>query len=315
MKVMRLADSGNPAPRLIESTLPDPEPAPGQVVVRVAAAGITPTELEWYPTTHDSSGASRTGAVPSHEFCGAIAALGAEVHDFTLGQSVFGMNDWFAPGALAELCLTDASSIAPAPLTLNAIQAASVPIGALTAWQGLFEHGHLHPGDRVLIHGAAGSVGHFAVQIAHLHGAHVIATASPANFALVRQLGANEVIDYHTTRFEEAVTQPVDIVFDTVGGDILLRSLPLVKPGRFAITIASDKEGNQDPRLQHAFFIVKPNQRQLMEIAALIDTGKLRTLVDAIVPFEKAEEAYTGKVPNRAGHGKLIVAVNHTASV
>jgi len=314
MKVMRLADSGN-SPSLIEATLPDPTPAAGQVVVRVAAAGITPTELEWYPTTHDAFGAPRTGAVPSHEFSGTIAALGSDVNDFTLAQYVFGMNDWFAPGALAELCVADATSIAPAPMNLNPIQAASVPIGALTAWQGLFEHGHLHPGDRVLIHGGAGSVGHFAVQIAHLHGAHVIATASPANFDLVRQLGADEVIDYHVTRFEDAVTQPVDIAFDTVGGDVLLRSLPLVKPDRFAITIASDKEGNQDPRIQHAFFIVKPNQRQLMEIAALIDTGKLRTLVDAVVPFSEAGMAYNGKLPYRAGHGKIIVAVSPAATV
>lgn len=314
MKVMRLADSGNPG-HLVEATLPDPQPAPGQVVVRIAAAGVTPTELEWYPTTHDASGASRTGAVPSHEFSGTIAALGSDVHDFTLGQAVFGMNDWFAQGALAELCLTEPSSIAPAPMTVGAVEAASVPIGALTAWQGLFEHGHLHPGDRVLIHGGAGSVGHFAVQIAHLHGAHVIATASPSNFGLVRQLGADELIDYHATRFEDAVTEPVDIVFDTVGGDVLLRSLPLVKPGRFAVTIASDKEGNEDPRVQHAFFIVKPHQRQLMEIAALIDTGKLRTLVDAVVPLDEAEKAYTGKVPSRAGHGKIVVAVSPAATV
>ncbi|RZU41306.1 NADP-dependent oxidoreductase [Edaphobacter modestus] len=309
MKVMHLADSGN-SPTLVEATLPDPQPGPGQVVIRVSAAGITPTELSWYPTTHDHAGAPRTAAVPSHEFSGTIAALGPGVHDFTLGQSIFGMNDWFAAGALAELCLTETSFIAPAPITLTPLQAASVPIGALTAWQGLFEHGHLHPGDRVLIHGAAGAVGHFAVQIAHLHGAHVIATASPATASLVRQLGANEIIDYQVTRFEDAITQPVDIVFDTVGGDTLLRSLPLVKPGRFAVTIASDKESSEDPRIKHAFFIVKPHQRQLMEIAALIDTGKLRTFVDAIVPFDKAGSAYNRKVANRKGHGKLVVAIN-----
>lgn len=312
MKVMRLADSGN-SPKLVEATLPDPVPASGQVVVRVSAAGVTPTELAWYPTTHDPSGAPRTGAVPAHEFSGSVAAVGPNVYDFTLGQSVFGMNDWFAQGAVAELCLTDAASIAPSPITLTPTQAASVPIGALTAWQGLFEHGHLHPGDRVLIHGAAGSVGHFAVQIAHLHGAHVIATASRHNFDLVRQLGADEIIDYHSTRFEQAVTEPVDIVFDTVGGDTLLRSLSLVKPGRYAVTIAADKESSEDPRVQHAFFIVKPNQRQLMEIAALIDTGKLRTLIDAVVPFAEAEAAYSGKVAGRNGHGKLVIAVDPPA--
>jgi NADPH:quinone reductase-like Zn-dependent oxidoreductase len=224
------------------------------------------------------------------------------------------MNDWFADGALAELCLTDAASIAPAPQTLTPTQTASVPIGALTAWQGLFEHGHLHPGDRVLIHGGAGAVGHFAVQIAHLHGAHVIATVSQEDFGFARQLGADEVIDYHTRRFEEAVTGPVDIVFDTVGGDTLLRSFPLVKPGRFAITIAADKESSEDPRIKHAFFIVKPHQRQLMEIAALIDTGKLRTFVDAVLPFAQAGDAYAGNVRDRKGHGKLVVAVNSSGA-
>jgi len=309
MKVMCLADSGK-SPKLVEATLPEPQPGSGEVLIRISAAGVTPTELSWYPTTHDQSGASRTGAVPSHEFAGTIAAVGSDVRDFALGQSVFGMNDWFSQGALAEFCLAQTTSIAPAPLTLTPIQAASVPIGALTAWQGLFEHGHLHPGDRVLIHGAAGAVGHFAVQIAHLHGAHVIATASSANFPFVRQLGADEIIDYHTTRFEDVVTEPVDIVFDAVGGDTLLRSLPLVKPGRFAVTIASDKESSEDPRIMHSFFIVKPHQRQLMEVAALIDTGKLRTFVDAIVGFAQATDAYTGGVPNRKGNGKLVVAVN-----
>lgn len=314
MKVMRLADTGDP-PKLIESTLPEPVPGPGQVLVRVSAAGITPTELVWYPTTHNQEGGVRTGAVPSHEFSGTVAAIGSGVNDFTPGQSVFGMNDWFATGALAELCLTAAASIAPAPQTLTPAQAASVPIGALTAWQGLFEYGHLHPGDRVLIHGGAGAVGHFAVQIAHLHGAHVIATVSPEDFSFARQLGADELIDYHSTRFEEVVTEPVDIVFDTVGGDSLLRSFPLVKPGRFAITIAADKESSEDPRIKHAFFIVKPHQRQLMEIAALIDTGKLRTFVDSVLPFAKAGDAYTNHpVRDHKSHGKLVVTVNPSAA-
>jgi NADPH:quinone reductase-like Zn-dependent oxidoreductase len=312
MKVMRLADTADP--KLTEFNLPEPAPGPGQVVVCVSAAGITPTELVWYPTTHNQEGGVRTGAVPSHEFSGIVAAIGPGVYDFTPGQHVFGMNDWFAEGALAELCLTAAASIAPAPRTLTPTEAASVPIGALTAWQGLFEHGHLHPGDRVLIHGGAGAVGHFAVQIAHLHGAHVIATVSPEDFSFVRQLGADEVIDYHTSRFEEVIATPVDIVFDTVGGDSLLRSFALVKPGRFAITIAADKESSEDPRVTHAFFIVKPHQRQLMEIAALIDTGKLRTFVDAVLPFAQAGDAYTGNVRDRKGHGKLVVAVNPAAT-
>ena len=318
MKVLRLADSNDSprlsdSPRLVAATVPEPQPGPGQVLVRVSATAITPTELDWYPTTHTSSGQPRASAIPCHEFSGTIAALGEGVYDFTLGQSVFGMNDWFADGALAEYCLAEASSIAPAPFTLTLVQAATIPISALTAWQGLFEHGHLHPGDRVLIHGGAGAVGLFAVQIAHLHGAHVIVTVSAKNFDFVRRLGADEVIDYHTTRFEEAVTRPVDIVFDTVGGDSLLRSFPLLKPGRFAVTISSDKESSQDPRIQHAFFIVKPHQRQLMEIATLIDTSKLSTFVDAVVPLSRAAEVYSDSFSHRSGHGKVVVTIAPTS--
>jgi len=309
MKVMRLADTKEQPAQLVESSLPQPQPGHGEVLVRVSAAGIIRTELQWYPTTHTKTGAVRRSAVPAHEFSGIIAAVGEGVNGFNVGQSIFGMNDWFEDGALGEYCLTLASTIAPAPITLSPVEAATVPISALTAWQGLFHRGHLHPGDRVLIHGGAGGVGLFAVQIAHLHGAHVIATASPRNFDFIRQLGADEIIDSRSTPFEEVIHQPVDIVFDTVGGDTLVRSLPLIKPGRFAVTITSDHEGSTDPRIKEAFFIVEPNQRQLMEIAALIDTSKLKTYVDAVVPLVGANEAYTGSPVNRRGHGKLVVAV------
>lgn len=308
MKVMRLAGTQQPT-QLVEASLPQPQPGPGEVLVRIAAAGIIRTELGWYPTTHTKTGDKRANAVPAHEFSGTVAAVGEGVTDFTVGQAVFGMNDWFEEGALAEYCVTLATSIAPAPATLSPVEAATVPISALTAWQGLFFRGHFRPGDRVLIHGAAGGVGLFAVQIAHLHGAHVIATVSPRNFDFIRNLGADEVIDSRATRFEDVITQPVDIVFDTIGGNMLLRSLPLLREGRLAVTITSDHEDSEDPRIKEAFFIVEPNQRQLMEIAALIDTSKLRTFVDAVVPLAQANEAYTGNPPNRRGHGKLVVAV------
>jgi NADPH:quinone reductase-like Zn-dependent oxidoreductase len=311
MKVMRLADT-QPT-QLVEASLPQPQPGPGEVLVRVSAAGIIRTELQWYPTAHTKTGENRANAVPAHEFSGTIAAVGEGVTDFTVGQAVFGMNDWFEEGALAEYCLTLASSIAPSPTTLSPVEAATVPISALTAWQGLFHRGHLHPGDRVLIHGGAGGVGLFAVQIAHLHGAHVIATASPRNFDFIRQLGADEILDSRATPFEQVITQPVDIVLDTIGGDTLTRSLPLLSPGRFAVTITSDHEAAEDSRIRDAFFIVLPNQRQLMEIAALIDTSKLKTYVDAVVPFSEANLAYTGSPANRRGHGKLVVAIEPTA--
>ena len=309
MKAMCLADSSDSI-KLVETNIPQPQPGPGEVLIRIDAAGTIRTELGWYPHTHDKSGAPRHNAIPSHEFAGTVAALGEGVTDFTIGQHIYGMNDWFADGALAEYCLTTPSAIAPAPITLSPTEAATVPISALTAWQGLFIHGRLHPCDRVLVHGGAGSVGLVAVQIAHLHGAHVIATASGHDTTFATQLGADVVIDYHTTKFEDVLQSNFDIVFDTVGGDMLLRSLPLIKPGRFAVTVSSTNENAEDERVKRAFFIVEPNQRQLMEVAALIDTSKIRTWVKAELPLAQANDAYTGNIKGIPGHGKVVIVIN-----
>jgi NADPH:quinone reductase-like Zn-dependent oxidoreductase len=306
MKAMRLADPSE-SPKLVEASISQPQPGPGEILIHVAAAGTIRTELDWYPTTHDKAGALRNNAVPAHEFAGTVAALGEGVTEFSLDQRIYGMNDWFAEGALAEFCLTTPNAIAPAPRSLSPTEAATVPISALTAWQGLFDRGHLHPGDRVLVHGAAGSVGLFAAQIAHLHGAHVVGTAAGQDTVFARQLGIAQVIDYHTTRFEDVLTEPFDIIFDTVGADMLLRSLPLLKPGRFAITVSSTSENATDERIKQAFFIVEPNQRQLMEVAALIDTYKLRTWVKTVLPLSRAGEAYSNHI---AGHGKTVVEID-----
>ena len=161
-----------------------PEPGEGELLIRVHAAGVTPTELGWYPTNYAKDGSPRKGAVPGHEFSGVVAALGKNANGFQEGQEVYGMNDWFADGATAEFCVTQAQSIALKPATLTYEEAATVPIGALTAWQGLLDRAKIQPGERVLVHGGGGAVGIFAVQLAHLHGAHVIATASPKQLKL-----------------------------------------------------------------------------------------------------------------------------------
>src|SRR5262245_30828990 len=202
MKTMRLSDSAQP-PVLVEETVPQPQPRRGELLVRVYAAGVTPTELLWYPTTHSKTGERRSHAVPGHEFSGVIAAVGEETVGFAIGQEVYGMNDWFADGALAEYCLTQPSSVAPKPPSLTHVEAASVPIGALTAWQGLFDRARLQAGERVLVHGGAGAVGVFAIQLARFRGAQVTATASARNLTFVAQLGAAQVIDYRAGRFED----------------------------------------------------------------------------------------------------------------
>src|ERR1700752_5316998 len=135
MKTMRLSDSAQ-SPMLVEENVPQPQPGRGELLVRVYAAGVTPTELLWYPTTHSKNGEKRSHAVPGHEFSGVIAAVGEETVGFDIGQAVYGMNDWFADGALAEYCITQPQNIARKPATLSHEAAASVPIGALTSWQG-----------------------------------------------------------------------------------------------------------------------------------------------------------------------------------
>ena len=310
MRIFRLTESSE-MPLLAEGEEAQPRPGRGEVLIRVLAAGVTPTEVHWYPTTHRRDGTKRSGAVPSHEFSGIVAALGEDAAGFEPGQEVYGMNDWFAEGAMAEYCLTQPSFIACKPAGLSHAEAASVPIGALTAWQGLYERARLQAGERILVHGGAGSVGMFAVQLARLRGAEVIATASARNLGFVSQLGAQAVIDYRAARFEESAGQ-VDVVFDTVGAETLERSWSVLKPGGRMVTVAANAEGATDDRVKQAFFIVEPKSAQLTEIGALLQAGRLRTLVDAVTPFAEAMAAYTRPAPGSLGRGKLVVAMAGT---
>jgi NADPH:quinone reductase-like Zn-dependent oxidoreductase len=296
-------------PILIASALPQPQPGEGELLIRVRATGVTPTELLWYPTTHTKQGGARTRAVPGHEFSGIIAAVGKGADGFNVRDEIYGMSDWFADGAVAEFCLTQPQNIAMKPKSLTHELAATVPIGALTAWQGLFDRAKMQSGESVLIHGAAGAVGLFAVQLAHLRGAYVIATASARNAEFVKQLGAHEVIDYETSRFEDQVGS-VDIVFDAVGSDTLNRSWTVLKPSGRIVTIAADSEATADQRVKDAFFIVEPNQEQLLEVAKLLDAGSLKAFVSAVVPLKEASIAYSRAVPDKRDYGKIVVAVS-----
>jgi len=304
---MRLSDSAD-GPVLIEENVPQPQPGRGELLVRVYAAGVTPTELLWYPTTHSKNGERRSRAIPGHEFSGVIAAVGEETVGFDIGQEVYGMNDWFADGAMAEYCITRPTSVAQKPPSLTHVEAASVPIGALTAWQGLFDRARLQAGEHVLVHGGAGAVGLFAIQLARFRGARVTATASARNLAFVSQLGAEQVIDYHAVRFEDNVPK-IDVVFDTVGGETLQRSWSVLKPGGRMITIAADSETTTDDRVKQAFFIVEPHHEQLTRIGDLLEAGDLHPVVDAVLPLAQASAAYMGAVRQRRGRGKLVVIV------
>ncbi len=304
MRAIRLHARGGPEALVYEEAA-QPRPGDDEVLIHVHAAAVTPTELGWLPTWTTRSGEPRRfPIILGHEFSGEVAARGSNVTSVAVGDAVYGLNDWFSDGAQAEYCVAGAAGVAGKPRSLDHVATAAVPISALTAWQGLIDRGHLASGQRVLIHGAAGGVGVFAVQIARWRGAHVIGTAAANNLEFVHGLGADEVIDYRAERFEK-VAQNLDLVFDTVGGETLARSWAVLKPGGRLVTIATASENSQDPRIQGAFFIVQANSAQLEEIARLIDAGQLRPVVAAVFPLAQARQAYEFKPV----HGKVVLRV------
>lgn len=304
MKAIRLPARGGPESLRFEDA-PAPRPGPGEVLIRVRAAGVTPTELLWAPTwTTRDGGPRQRPVIPGHEFSGEVAALGEGVTGLGVGEPVYGMSDWFEDGTQAEFCLARPADVARKPASVDHAHAAVTPISALTTWQGLFERARLEAGQRILIHGAAGGVGSFAVPFARRRGARVTATASAGNLDFVRGLGADEVIDYRAERFEERA-RGVDVVFDTVGGDTLRRSWGVLKPGGRLVTSATSEEGSQDERTRAAFFIVEPRRAELEEIARRIDAGQVRPVVGAEFPLADAILAYRTK-PIR---GKVVLRV------
>ncbi len=293
---------------LVSGEIPRPIPKGGEVLVKVFATAVTPTELQWYPTFAQSSGEPRPfPIVLSHEFSGVVESIGASANNVKVGDEVYGINDWFTNGAQAEYCVVPASALALKPKSLRHTEAAVVPISALTAWQGLLERATVERKQRVLIHGGAGGVGTFAVQLARWRGAHVTATASAANVEFVRALGADNVIDYQATRFEDVMCD-VDVVFDGVGGETLERSWKVLKPDGKLITIVGEAQESADSRTRDAFMLVRADGKQLADIGRMIDAGELRVFLEAVYPLESAREAFARAEQGKM-HGKIALSV------
>jgi len=284
---------------------PIPAPGIGDVLLEVRAASFTPTELRWPSTWVDRAGKARPAPIPAHEVSGVVADLGYGTTGFAVGDEVYGLTDWYRDGAAASYVAVEARNLALKPPSLDHLHAAAVPLAALTAWQALFEHGGLSAGQSVLIHGAGGGVGVFAVQLAHSAGAHVIATGRAWAEDLVRELGADEFADTERRRFEE-VAGEVDVVFDVVGGEIRSRSWSLVRPGGVLVSVVPPPEGSRHPRARGVFFVVEPDRAALAELARRIDAGELRSIVGEVFPLERGQEAFEAK--RRSGiPGKLRV--------
>ena len=290
--------------------VPRPEAGAGEVLVRVHATSIMPTELDWRTTWETQAGIARPfPIIMGHEFSGVVAEMGQGVGGLDVGDEVYGMNDWDRQGAQAEYCVTRSDQIAVHPTSIGNVKAAGTPISALTAWQALVEYGQVSAGQRVLIHGGSGSVGAFAVQIAHALGAYVLTTASTDNLDLARSLGADEVIDYSTTRFEDAA-RDVDLVLDTIGHDTQERSWRVLKPGGLLISLVhpASAELAAAHRARGVFFVVKPNSEQLGEVARLIDSGKLQPLIASEFRLAEVRQAYAYATSGHHG-GKTILRV------
>ena len=291
MRVVRLRAPGGPEQLAVEEA-DRPRPGPGEALVRVHAAAITRNELQW-PV-------DRLPAIPSYELAGVVEEAGPGVAGVAPGDDVFALTPFDRDGVAADYAVVPADVLAARPRSLNRAESAAIPLPTLTAWQGLFDHGRLAAGERVLIHGAAGGVGGFAVQLARAAGAHVIGTASAGSLDLVLEHGAHEAVDA-ATRFEDAV-EPVDLVFDTVGGERLRRSRAVLRPGGRLVSVA------EEPPDGGEYFTVEPNHVQLTTIARLADAGELRPPSVEIFPLASAREAFARSL-ERGRHGKVVLAV------
>ena len=280
----------------------------GELLVRVKAAGVG----HWDALIRE--GKVKDEPLPlilGSKLSGIVEAIGAGTSGFKTGDEVYGSTNEHFTGGYAEYALAYARRMALKPKALSFIEAASVPVVAVTAWQMLFDYAHVTArGQTVLIHGAAGNVGGYAVQLSKQAGLHVIATASSADVAYVRGLGAEKVVDYKKDRFEDSVTA-VDVVFDTVGGDTQERSLQVLKPGGILVSAVSPVPEATQKRfaVRTAYFYADVTTERLNKITDLLDGGKLVTDVGTVLPLEKARIAHDMLEGGSHKRGKIVLNV------
>ena len=286
-----------------------PAPGHGEVLVKVEAAGVGP----WDASIRAGKSAlpQPLPLTPGSDLSGEIVEVGPAVSDLRVGDQIYGVTNAQFIGAYAEYAVASAAMVSKKPTSLTYIEAASVPVVAVTAWQALFDHAHIKEGQTLLIHGAAGNVGAYAVQLARRAGVRTIATAATNDIPFVCDLGAERAIDYRTKRFEEQV-RDADAVLDLVGGETQERSFQVLRRGGKLVSSVSrpDQHLAQSHGVEAAFFLVNVTSQYLAEIASLIDGGKLRARVGTVLPLADAREAHfmlEGKRPHL--NGKIVLAV------
>jgi NADPH:quinone reductase-like Zn-dependent oxidoreductase len=308
MKAVRVHEYGGPEVLKYENA-PRPRPVAGEVLVRIHAAGVNPMDWKIRSGFFKDVIAYPMPMIPGWDVSGVVEATGSNVTRLKRGDEVYGQPDVVRNGTYAEFVVVPESELALKPTSIDHVHAASVPIAAMTAWQGLFDVGGLRTGQKVLIHGAAGGVGSFAVQLARWKGAFITATASGRNQEFLRNLGADQAIDYEKTRFDRFVCD-VDLVFDTIGGDTLKHSWKVLKKGGILVSTVETPSAEEAAAhgVRAAMVSMQVDPAQLAEIAELVDAGMLRPIVEAVFPLKEARHA---QELSQTGHarGKIVLKV------
>lgn len=306
MKAVRVHKFGGPDALMIDE-LPIPSPGPGELLVRVAAAGVGP----WDALIRE--GKSKVSPPPplilGSDLSGVVEALGPGVRGFQVGDHVYGVTNPQFCGAYAEYAVASAAMIARKPERLSYLEGASVPVVAVTAWQMLFEYAKVEKGQRILVLGAAGNVGAYAVQLAARAGLHPIATAGPKDSEYVRGLGAETVLDWRAGKFEDSVP-PVDAVIDTVGGDTRERSFSTLKPGGILVSVVSTVPAPLRSDVRGVFFYVDVTTARLNTLGDLLDRAELATQVGTVLPLQKARTAHEMLAGAPHKRGKIVLSVS-----
>ncbi len=318
MKAIRVHDFGGPE-ALEHEEVPRPEPSDEEVLVRAHAAGVNP--IDWLVRSGGFSEivGDETPWIPGWDVSGVVERVGSGVAEFEEGDEVYGMADMPGRGeTYAEYVSVPEDCLVPVPDSLDLFQAAGVPMVSQTAWYALFDEGGLESNQRVLVHGAAGGVGHMAVQFAKVLGAEVIGTGSEANREYLVELGVDRFVNYRTRRFEEEA-KPVDVVLDTVGGEVLERSAEVLKPNGRLVTLPEEPSETTKERMRDVhgveprFFSIEPDKERMEGISSLIGSQKVEPYIQEVIPLSEAQRAHR---ESEAGHvrGKLVLDNTDTES-
>jgi NADPH:quinone reductase-like Zn-dependent oxidoreductase len=310
MKAIVIYKYGGPEELKYED-MPEPVINPDDVLIRVYATSINPVDWKIRQGQRKEGPQRSFPLILGWDVSGIVEKVGSAVNSFKEGDEVWGRPDLSRNGTYAEFVAVRAGEIAYKPKTIDHPVAAAVPLAGLTAWQGLFDHGKLQAGQKILIHGAAGGVGSFAVQLAKWKGAHVIGTASEKNIAFLKELGASEVIDYKSELFEEKL-KDIDVVFDTIGGETQANSIKVLKPGGILVSTVGikDMEALSAKGIHGEQYMAKSLPDQLKQLAELIDAGKIKPVIAQVLPLKEAARAHR---ISEEGHtrGKIVLKVRN----